>query len=87
MRGGDQITIQNSDLQDIVLIKSSGMPVYHLAHLVDDHLMEITHVMRSEEWVPSTPYHVLLYQALGWEMPVFVHLPVVLALRWARQAF
>jgi glutamyl-tRNA synthetase len=78
VRGGDQITIQNGELQDIVLIKSSGMPVYHLAHLVDDHLMGITHVMRSEEWVPSTPYHVLLYRALSWEMPVFVHVPVVL---------
>jgi glutamyl-tRNA synthetase len=78
VRGGDQITIQNGELQDIVLIKSSGMPVYHMAHLVDDHLMGITHVMRSEEWVPSTPYHVLLYQALGWDIPAFVHLPVVL---------
>jgi glutamyl-tRNA synthetase len=78
IRGGDQITVQNSELQDIVLIKSSGMPVYHLAHLVDDHLMGITHVLRSEEWVPSAPYHVLLYQALGWQMPTFAHVPVVL---------
>jgi glutamyl-tRNA synthetase len=78
VRGGDQITVQNSELQDIVLVKSSGMPVYHLAHLVDDHLMGITHVMRSEEWVPSAPYHVLLYQALGWELPFFAHVPAVL---------
>jgi glutamyl-tRNA synthetase len=78
VRGGDQISVQNSELQDIVLIKTSGMPVYHMAHLVDDHLMQITHVMRSEEWVPSTPYHVQLYRMLGWEAPAFVHLPVVL---------
>src|SRR5262245_8364880 len=78
IRGGDRITVQNSDLQDIILFKTSGMPVYHLAHLVDDHLMGITHVMRSEEWVPSTPYHVLLYQAFGWQMPVFAHVPAVL---------
>ncbi|HET9224937.1 MAG TPA: glutamate--tRNA ligase [Roseiflexaceae bacterium] len=78
IRGGDRITVQNSDLQDIILFKTSGMPVYHLAHLVDDHLMGITHVLRSEEWVPSAPYHVLLYQALGWQMPTFAHVPVVL---------
>jgi glutamyl-tRNA synthetase len=78
VRGGDQISVQNSELQDIVLVKSSGIPVYHLAHLVDDHLMGITHVMRSEEWVPSTPYHVLLYQALGWKMPFIAHVPAVL---------
>jgi glutamyl-tRNA synthetase len=54
VRGGDRISVQNGELQDIVLLKSTGMPVYHLAHLVDDHLMGITHVMRSEEWVPST---------------------------------
>lgn len=78
IRGGDQITVQNSDLYDLVLLKTTGMPVYHLAHLVDDHLMGITHVMRSEEWVPSAPYHVLLYAAFGWQAPVFAHLPVVL---------
>ena len=78
IRGGDQITVSNGELQDIVLLKSTGMPVYHLAHLVDDHLMGITHVMRSEEWVPSTPYHVLIYAALGWRAPVFAHVPAVL---------
>ena len=78
IRGGDQITVGNGELQDIVLLKSTGMPVYHLAHLVDDHLMGITHVMRSEEWVPSTPYHVLIYAALGWRAPVFAHVPAVL---------
>ena len=67
IRGGDQITVNNSELQDIVLVKSSGMPLYHLAHLIDDHEMHITHVLRAEEWVPSAPYHVLLYQAFGWD--------------------
>jgi glutamyl-tRNA synthetase len=78
VRGGDAITVQHDQLQDIVLIKNSGMPVYHFAHLVDDHLMGVTHVLRAEEWVPSTPYHVLLYGALGWQAPVFAHLPVIL---------
>lgn len=78
VRGGEGITVNNADLYDIVLVKSSGMPVYHLAHLVDDHLMRITHVLRAEEWVPSAPYHVLLYQALGLQAPVFAHLPAIL---------
>lgn len=78
VRGGDRISVANGELQDIVLLKSSGMPVYHLAHLVDDHLMGITHVIRGEEWVPSTPYHVLLYAALGWQPPVFAHVPNIL---------
>ncbi len=78
VRGAEGITVQNDQLQDIVLIKTSGMPVYHFAHLVDDHLMRITHVLRAEEWVPSTPYHLLLYQAFGWKPPVFAHLPVIL---------
>ncbi len=78
IRGGDRISVSNTELQDIVLVKSSGMPVYHLAHLVDDHLMRITHVMRSEEWVPSAPYHALLYQAFGWQPPAFAHVPAVL---------
>ncbi len=78
IRGGDEISVNNTDLYDIVLLKSSGMPVYHLAHLVDDHLMQVTHVIRGEEWVPSTPYHVLLYQAFGWTMPTFAHVPNIL---------
>jgi glutamyl-tRNA synthetase len=77
VRGGDGISVNNADLYDLVLVKSTGMPLYHLAHLVDDHLMKITHVMRSDEWVPSAPYHVLLYQALGWQAPAFVHLPTI----------
>ncbi len=76
--GGQAITVNNAELYDIVLLKATGMPVYHLAHLVDDHMMGITHVMRSEEWVPSAPYHALLYQAFGWQQPAFAHLPVVL---------
>ncbi len=78
IRGGDEISMRNAELSDIVLLKSSGMPVYHLAHLVDDHLMNITHVIRGEEWVPSTPYHVLLYKAFGWEPPIFAHVPNIL---------
>ncbi|MEI6179917.1 MAG: glutamate--tRNA ligase [Chloroflexales bacterium] len=78
VRGANEIVVQHEQLQDLVLIKATGMPVYHFAHLVDDHLMGITHVLRAEEWVPSTPYHVLLYQALAWDLPVFAHLPVIL---------
>jgi glutamyl-tRNA synthetase len=78
VRGAEGITVQHEQLQDIVLIKNSGMPVYHFAHLVDDHLMQVTHVLRAEEWVPSTPYHVLLYSLFGWQAPVFAHLPVIL---------
>jgi glutamyl-tRNA synthetase len=63
---------------DPILLKSDGMPTYHLAVVVDDHLMKITHILRGEEWLPSAPLHVLLYEAFGWEMPIFVHLPVIL---------
>ncbi len=73
------IEYQNRVLDDMVLLKGDGFPTYHLANVVDDHLMEITHVMRGDEWIPSTPRHVLIYQALGWEPPVFCHLPVILA--------
>ncbi|MBI5214756.1 MAG: glutamate--tRNA ligase [Ignavibacteriae bacterium] len=69
----------NSNLiDDQVLIKSDGFPTYHLANVVDDHLMRITHVIRGEEWLPSTPKHVLLYDAFGWEKPNFAHLPLLL---------
>ncbi len=78
VRGDEWISVHNCDLYDVVLLKSSGMPVYHLAHLVDDYLMGVTHVIRGEEWVPSTPYHVMLYEALGWPLPVFVHVPNIL---------
>jgi len=67
------ITYANRELDDHVLLKSDGFPTYQLANVVDDHLMEITHVIRSEEWLPSTPRHVLTYRVLGWEPPKFVH--------------
>jgi len=74
------VTFNTSTLDDKVLFKSDGMPTYHLANVVDDHLMEISHVIRGEEWLPSMPLHVLLYRAFGWEdtMPRFTHLPLIL---------
>jgi glutamyl-tRNA synthetase len=70
---------KNSDINpDPVLLKSDGFPTYHLANIVDDHLMEISHVMRAQEWLSSTPLHVILYKAFGWEPPVFCHLPMVM---------
>jgi glutamyl-tRNA synthetase len=78
IRGGDEpIVFDNDELQDLVLLKSDGWPTYHLANVVDDHDMAITHVMRAEEWVSSTPYHVLLYAAFGWQAPAFAHLPFI----------
>jgi glutamyl-tRNA synthetase len=73
-----QIVFQNSTLDDFVLLKSDGYPTYHLANIVDDHLMEISHVLRADEWLSSTPRHVLLYQAFGWQPPQFAHLPMIL---------
>ena len=70
--------IKGSSLDDKVLLKEDGLPTYHLANVVDDHLMDITHVIRGEEWLPSTPIHLLLYKALGFEPPIFVHLPLLL---------
>ncbi len=74
------VTVQSGQLDDKVLFKSDGMPTYHLANVVDDYLMKITHVIRGEEWLPSAPLHVLLYRYLGWEevMPQFAHLPLIL---------
>ncbi len=74
------VTFNTATLDDKVLFKSDGMPTYHLANVVDDHLMQITHVIRGEEWLPSMPLHVLLYRAFGWEstMPRFTHLPLIL---------
>ncbi len=74
-----KIEYQNRVLDDMVLLKSDGFPTYHLANVIDDHFMEISHVLRGDEWIPSTPRHVLIYQALGWEPPIFVHLPIILA--------
>ena len=73
------ISVDNATLDDLVLLKSDGFPTYHLGVVVDDHLMEISHIMRGDEWLPSVPKHALLYQALGWEMPVHAHLPLILA--------
>ena len=73
-----KVIFDAKEIDDQVLVKSDGFPTYHLANVVDDHLMDITHVIRGEEWLPSTPKHVLLYQALGWKLPVFAHLPLLL---------
>ena len=72
------ITFQNVVLQDAVLMKSDGIPTYHFANVVDDHLMEISHIMRGDEWVNSLPLHIHLYNALGWEPPLMAHLPLIL---------
>ncbi len=74
-----QIEWKNEDVSpDPVLLKSDGFPTYHLANIVDDHFMRITHVLRAQEWIPSAPMHVIMYKAFGWEPPVFCHLPMVL---------
>jgi glutamyl-tRNA synthetase len=73
-----KITIDTNILDDKILFKSDGMPTYHLANIVDDHLMEISHVIRGEEWLPSLALHQLLYDAFGWEAPLFAHLPLIL---------
>jgi nondiscriminating glutamyl-tRNA synthetase len=74
----DQVSIKSNDLDDQVILKTDGFPTYHLANVVDDHLMGITHVIRGEEWLSSTPKHVLLYRFLGWSLPKFAHLPLLL---------
>lgn len=73
-----RIEIDNREVDDQVLIKSDGYPTYHLANVVDDHMMGITHVIRGEEWISSVPKHVMLYEAFGWKVPVFAHLPLIL---------
>ena len=75
----EEVVFENSTLDDLVLVKSDGYPTYHLANVVDDHQMEITHVVRAEEWLSSTPRHVLLYWALGFDLPQFAHMPMLLA--------
>jgi glutamyl-tRNA synthetase len=72
------IVVNTGTLDDKVLFKSDGMPTYHLANIVDDHLMEISHVIRGEEWLPSLPLHILLYRSFGWRAPLFAHLPLLL---------
>jgi glutamyl-tRNA synthetase len=75
LRGPVEIAVAQVD--DQVLLKSDGFPTYHLANVVDDHLMEITHVIRAEEWISSTPKHVLLYEAFGWQAPEWIHMPLL----------
>ncbi len=73
------VSFESKGLDDQVLLKSDGMPTYHLANVVDDHLMKISHVIRGEEWLSSTPKHILLYKAFGWEPPVMAHLPLIMS--------
>jgi glutamyl-tRNA synthetase len=73
-----EVSFQCDTIDDQILLKSDGFPTYHLANVIDDHLMEITHVIRGEEWLSSTPKHILLYRALGWNPPEFAHLPLLL---------
>jgi len=73
-----EIGFENENLQDAILMKSDGFPTYHLAHIVDDYLMNISHVTRAAEWLPSLPLHYQIWQAFGWEMPKFAHMPVIL---------
>lgn len=72
-----EVTINHEQIDDQVILKSDGYPTYHMGVVVDDHLMKISHVMRGEEWISSTPKHILLYQMLGWEPPVFAHMPLL----------
>lgn len=74
----ETVSFQSAELGDQVLMKADGLPTYHLANIVDDHLMKITHVIRGEEWLPSTALHVLLYRAFDWDAPTFCHLPLLL---------
>jgi len=74
-----KISINTNTIDDQVLMKSDGFPTYHFANIIDDHEMKITHVLRGEEWLPSTPKHILLYQSFGWEIPQFAHLPLLLS--------
>ena len=72
------VSVNSNNIDDKVLFKSDGMPTYHLANVVDDYMMKISHVIRGEEWLPSAPLHVFLYEAFGWEKPKFAHLPLIL---------
>ncbi|HEY8447268.1 MAG TPA: glutamate--tRNA ligase [Thermomicrobiales bacterium] len=74
-----EIVFENAKLEDLVLLKSDGFPTYHLANVVDDHHMRVTHIMRGEEWIPTAPVHAQLYRAFGWEMPAIAHMPLILA--------
>ena len=76
--GNKEVSFESQDVDDFIILKADGYPTYHLANVIDDHNMEITHVIRGEDWIPSTPKHILLYQAFGWKIPVFAHVPNVL---------
>ena len=76
--GNKKIVFKTDIIEDFVSLKSDGFPTYHLANVVDDYLMGISHVIRGDEWISSTPKHILLYEAFGWKLPVFAHLPVIL---------
>jgi glutamyl-tRNA synthetase len=73
-----EITFNNEQIADAVLLKSDGLPTYHLANVVDDHFMEISHILRADEWISTAPLHINLYEAFGWELPTYAHLPLVL---------
>ncbi len=76
--GNKKIEFENKDIEDFIILKSDGFPTYHLANVVDDNKQEITHVIRGEDWISSTPKHILLYEAFGWKAPEFVHVPNIL---------
>ncbi|HUD04962.1 MAG TPA: glutamate--tRNA ligase family protein, partial [Patescibacteria group bacterium] len=76
--GQKKISFWGKDVDEFVILKSDGFPTYHLANVVDDHLMSITHVIRGEEWISSTPKHLFLYESFGWTPPHFAHMPVIL---------
>ena len=76
--GGKEISFENKNIEDFIILKKDGFPTYHLANVIDDHLMEITHVIRGEDWIPSAPKHIMLYNAFGWQTPQFAHVPNVL---------
>lgn len=76
--GNKEISFENKDIEDFIILKKDGFPTYHFANVIDDHMMEITHVIRGEDWIPSTPKHLMLYGAFGWKPPFFAHVPNVL---------
>lgn len=78
--GNKEISFENKDIEDFIILKKDGFPTYHLANVIDDHLMEITHVIRGEDWIPSAPKHIMLYETFGWNPPVFAHVPNVLGI-------
>jgi len=78
MVGNKNISFKSDDIEDFIILKSDGFPTYHLANVVDDHSMQISHIIRGDEWISSTPKHILLYESFDWKHPVFAHLPVIL---------